>query len=343
MKTINVALASFGMSGKVFHAPFFNNSNYFKLYAVWERTKNEAVVKYPNIKSYNSFNALLADSNIDLVVINTPSVTHFEYAKLALEADKHILVEKPFTATTAQAKELIKLATIKEKQIAVFQNRRWDSDFLTVKKIIESNQLGNLKEVSIHFDRYQPEPSPKQHKEANTPAVGLVYDLGAHLIDSALHLFGMPEAVFADIMKMRPNTLVDDYFEIILYYPTWRVRLHASLFAKQGLGFVVHGSLGSFVKPRADVQETQLQSGMLPTDIAYGVEPTSAQGTLFLHNNELQKIESLKGDYSPFFEELAKSILYNTATPVTANDGYNVIAIIEAAYLSNSNKKVVNL
>ena len=219
MQPINTALCSFGMSGWVFHAPFIAADPHFKLYAVWERSKNLAEQKYPGIKTYRTLEDMLADNAVELVIVNTPNVTHYEYAKKALLAGKHVVVEKPFTVTVAEAQELIELAQHQNKKISVYQNRRYDSDYRTIKKVLDEKLLGKLVEAEFHFDRYNEELSPKQHKEIPQQGTGILYDLGSHLIDQALQLFGMPDSVFADIRVVRPISKVDDYFDLLLYYP----------------------------------------------------------------------------------------------------------------------------
>lgn len=346
MQTIKTALCSFGMSGWVFHAPFISRHKGFELYGVWERTKNLAAEKYPSIKTFRDYDTMLADAAIDLVIVNTPSITHFDYTKKALLAGKHVVVEKPFTATAAEAEELIELARKKNKILSVFHNRRYDSDFLTVKKVIESGVLGEIKEAEIHFDRFTPALSAKAHKEVPTPAVGVVYDLGAHVIDAALHLFGMPTAVFGDMMAMRENSLVDDYFEILLFYPSLRVRLKATMFAKEPQGFIIHGSKGSFVKSRGDVQEIQLQQHKDPLDADYGVEPETEWGLLHVEKKGVfskEKIPGERGNYTRYYDGIYETIVNNKPLPVTAAEAQNVIRIIEAAYLSYREKKITVL
>ena len=190
---MNTAICSFGMSGWVFHAPFINVNPGFNLYAVWERTKNLAQEKYPGVKTYRTLEDMLADDLVELVVVNTPNYTHYEYTKKALEAGKHVVVEKPFTINVEEGEELITLAKKQNKKLSVFQNRRYDSDYKTIKKVMNAKMLGDLVEVEMHFDRYSTALSPKVHKEIPGPGTGSVYDLGSHLIDQALQLFGMPK------------------------------------------------------------------------------------------------------------------------------------------------------
>lgn len=347
MQPINTAICSFGMSGWVFHAPFISTHPGFCFYAVWERSKNLAQEKYPDVKVYRTLEELVADELVELVVVNTPNTTHYDFAKQALLAGKHVICEKPFTATVAEAEELIQIAAKQNKQLSVFQNRRYDSDYRTIKKVLEEKLLGDIVEAEFHFDRYKEELSPKQHKETPIPGTGCLYDLGSHLIDQALQLFGMPQAVFADIAVMRPVSKVDDYFELLLYYPVHRVRVKASYQVREALpGYVIHGSKGSFIKPKTDMQEEQLQSGMLPTADGYGTEPESEKGLLHTEvNGKIIKeyIPSLTGNYTGYYEGIYQAIRNNQPLPVTAEEGMKVIKIIEAAFQSSKERRVIDL
>lgn len=346
-KTINTALCSFGMSGWVFHAPFINAHPGFKLYAVLERIKNLAQQKFPSIKTYRSLDELLKDDAVDLVIVNTPNATHFEYAKKVLLAGKHVVVEKPFTTEVEEANELIKIANDKNLKLSVYHNRRWDSDFKTVQKVATENLLGKIVEAEIHYDRFKEELSPKLHKEIPGPGAGILYDLGSHLIDQALTLFGMPEAVFADVIPLRDISKVDDYFEVLLYYPNLRVRLKATYLAKETVpSFVLHGTKGSFLKSRSDVQEASLQAHETPGKDDWGIEPDSEKGLLHTTiNGELfkQLIESERGDYMQFYNRMYDAIINNSPVPVAAEDALNVIKIIKAAFKSSADKTVISL
>lgn len=346
MKKIKTALLSYGMSGKVFHAPFLDIHPGFELLGSWERSKKLIQNDYPLAKSYASLDDLLKD-NVDLVIVNTPVETHFEYAKKVLLAGKHAIVEKAFTTTLAEAQELAALAKEKGLKLAVFQNRRWDSDFKTVKKVISENLLGDIVEAEFHFDRYNPNLSPKQHKETANSGAGILKDLGPHLIDQALNLFGLPQAVFADIRITRAHSLVDDYIDILLYYPDVRVRLKAGFFVREAIpSYVIHGKKGSFLKVRGDVQEDDLKLAKKPNLDIWGKEPKTKEGILHTEiNNDvlIEKIPTLQGNYYDFFDGVYNSISKDMPEPVTAQDGVHVMQIIEAAILSNNQKKVVNL
>ena len=346
MQKIRTALLSYGMSGKVFHAPFISFHPGFELIGSWERSKKLIREDYPSVKSYATIEALLED-DVDLVIVNTPVDTHYEYAKKVLLAGKHAIVEKAFTTTVAQAKELAALAKEKGVKLAVFQNRRWDSDFKTVQQIILDKKLGEIVEAEFHFDRYNPLLSPKSHKETANSGAGILKDLGPHLIDQALCLFGLPDSVFSDIRITREHSLVDDYLDILLYYPEVRVRLKAGFFVREAVpSYMIHGKKGSFLKPRGDVQEDDLKAGKKPNLDSWGKEPKSKEGTLHTEiDNDIfnAKVETLQGNYYDFFDGVYNSISNNTPEPVTAQDGIHVMQIIEAAIESSAQKKVIDL
>lgn len=344
---INTALVSFGMSGKVFHAPFIAANPNFNLVGCWERSNKNIEAAYPGTKSYNSYEALLADTTIDLVIVNSPNDTHYTYAKSALLAGKHVVVEKAFTNTSAEAQELNELANKKGLKLAVYQNRRYDADFLTLQKLIQEDEIGSLVDVQINFERYRTTLSPKKHKESVSTGSGLLYDLGPHLVDQALLLAGMPLAVFADIRITRKVGVVDDYFTLILYYPSHRITLTSGMFyMTEGTGYKVYGTKGSFIKKRSDVQEADLIAGKLPNSPNWGAEATEDYGVLYTDMNGLitnKVIPSIPGNYGLFYEKMADAILNNGPLPTTATEGTNIIRVLEAARNSAFNKKVVGV
>ncbi len=332
---LRTALLAYGMSGKVFHAPFIEMLEGFQLYAVLERNQQKAHLDYPAIKSYQSFEELIADEQIDLVIINTPNYTHFEYACEALKAGKHILVEKPFTATVEEAKIVFELARQVGKKAMVYQNRRCDSGFKATKKVLESGVLGQLIEVHFRYDRYRNEISPKFFKEEPLPASGLSYDLGPHLLDQAICLFGKPQKVHKVLRRHRAQTQVDDYFMIQLGYPSGlEVFLTASMLVPDiREAFVIHGMQGSFLKNHADVQEAQLQQGMKPTDASYGIELPEDQGTVCLVKSaterEISRVPSEKGDYAMLFHWVYQHIVEEKPYPITEEDILLQLEILE--------------
>jgi len=335
-KTITAGLLAYGMSGKVFHAPFLNAHNGFTLKAVVERSNKNAERDYPNVVSYNSVDELLADEEIELVIVNTPNNLHYEHAKAALEQGKHILVEKPFTATTAQAVELFNLADKVGKQIFFYQNRRWDSDFASIKKVLASGKLGKLNEMHFRYDRYRNVIGPKAFKEKAIEASGLLYDLGPHLLDQIISLFGKPLSYHKILGKNRKDTLVDDYFSIQLSYPdSVNVFVTSSmLVVNPQAAFVLHGVYGSFIKQRADIQEEQLLAGMKLTDEGYGIEPKGKEGLLTTIDEDGNKTETLIpseiGSYLPLFDAVYDSLTQNKPYPVTRQDVLVQLEIIES-------------
>ena len=311
----------------------------------WERSKKLLHEDYPEARSYDSLEALLQDATLDLVIVNTPVETHFDYAKQALLAGKNVLVEKAFTTTVAEAEELKALAKEHGLKLAVFQNRRWDSDFKTVKQVLDRDILGEIVEAEIHFDRYNPNLSPKTHKETANAGAGILKDLGSHIIDQALTLFGFPEALYADIRVTRDHSIVDDYFDLLLYYPRFRVRLKAGFFVREALpSYIIHGKKGSFLKSRGDVQEDELKLGKKPNREQWGIEPDYKAGLLHTEVNSVvirEIVPTLHGNYFEFFDGLYEAIANGAEEPVTAQDGVNVMRIIEAAVESDGGKKLV--
>jgi len=344
---VNVAICSFGMSGKLFHAPFIYVHPGFKFYACWERSKKLVNDIYPDVISFDDYDKMLADANIELVIVNTPNYTHFDFTKKALEAGKHVIVEKPFVVTVDEGQKLIEIAKQKQKLLSVYHNRRNDSDFKTVKKILSQELLGRIVEAEIHFDRYAIQLSAKKHKETDLPGTGVLFDLGSHLIDESLQLFGWPEAVFADIRTVRTVSIIDDYFELLLYYNDKRVRLHSTVIAREAsIGYVIHGETGSFIKPKTNGQEIALLKGVMPKGDDWGVEETTEWGLLHTEkdgNIIRERIPSEKGNYMDYFEGIYQAIRNNKPLPVTAKDGLNVIKVIAAAFQSSAQKKVIEL
>jgi scyllo-inositol 2-dehydrogenase (NADP+) len=317
-------LLAYGMSGRIFHAPFLSADPAFKLKAVVERNEKKAAKRYPDIISYNSIDELINDHEIELVVVNTPNFLHYENAKQALQAGKHVLLEKPAAANADEVRELFALAREVGKHLMIYHNRRWDSGFLSVKEVIESGRLGQLVEVHFRMDRYKPVIGPKYFKEQSKyPANGIVYDLGSHLVDNAIALFGRPLSFDKVTSTHRQNSEVADYFSFRLTYPNQlNVFLTASLLSIEPLpGFVVIGTLGTFIKERADEQEAQLDKGMLPTDPAYGFEPAGSEGKLVTagidDTKSVEWIASKKGCYEQLFVAVQHTIRNNALYPVT--------------------------
>jgi scyllo-inositol 2-dehydrogenase (NADP+) len=321
---IVTGLLAYGMSGRLFQAPFISTHPGFKFKAVVERTKKVAAARYPDVISYDTTEELLNDSEIELIIVNTPNNTHFDLAKRALLAGKHALVEKPAAATVAEVTELYELARSVNRHLMIYQNGRWDSAFMAVKEVVESGRLGNLIEVNFRFDRYRPAISVKKFKEDGTlPANGLVYDLGPHCIDQVIALFGRPLSFRKTTATHRENSTVADYFHYHLTYPNQlNVFLSAGwLIAQPTPAFVMHGTVGSFIKNRTDVQEEQLDKGMLPTNPVYGIEHPGSEGLLTIAGIDATKtteqVPGKTGDYMQIFEAVYQTVRNNALYPIT--------------------------
>jgi predicted dehydrogenase len=346
MKKVKTGLTSFGMSGLVFHAPFISVHPQFELTAICERTKNLSKGLYPNAIIVRSMEELLSMDDLELIVVNTPDSTHYEFAKQALEAGKHVIVEKPFTVTVAEGDHLISLAKDKGLMLCVFQNRRWDADFLTVKEIMETGKLGRLVEFESVYARYRNEVPVKTWKELEG---SLTYNLGSHLIDQCLTLFGNPESVFADISKLRDHTLIDDYFNIHLYgcerFPDVKITLKAGYLMREfEPRFVLHGTSGSYVKRGFDKQEELLKIGAIPDTVDWGIETEEEWGEI---NTEMEgktfkgKYPSRRGDYTGFYESVYQHLRNGAELPTAAENVLPTIRVIEAAFESSKKRAAV--
>lgn len=329
---LNVALVGFGLSGRYLQAPFFIANPNFNLKTVVTVSQNPQLV-YPSVQAAKSLDEVLTDAQIDLVSICTPSHTHFDYAKQCLLAGKHVLVEKPFTATAAEAEELILLAKKQGKVLSIFQNRRFDSDFMTVKKVVENQLLGDLVAFEIHFDRHKPILNPKRWKEAATPANGILYDLGAHIIDQTIVLFGKPNSVVGDTFIQRKGSEIDDAFHIRLDYGKLKVILKSSLLVREeGPRYILHGTKGSFVKYGLDIQEDHLKAGLMPRMEGFGVESSEKWGIL---NTEINgqhfrgHIETEVGNWDFLFQNLYEAIAEGKELLVKPEQVLEQIKIIE--------------
>lgn len=342
---IKTGICSYGLSGRVFHAPFINVHPGFELSGIVERHKNESKEKYPQSKIYRSVEELCADKAIQLIIINTPSYLHYDHAKAAILAGKNILVEKPFTISVKDGEELIALSEKQKVLITVYQNRRYDGDYLAVKKVVDEKLLGDPRYVEIRYERYRPMYGGKPHKEGDLPGAGNMYDLSPHLVDQALQLFGWPKALFADIWKMRDDVVPPDHFMLTFYYDKLRVHLTASSVSREpGWGYILHGMKGSFLQKRSDLQEEQLMAGAVPSMSGWCAAPSAPDGILHTEiNNEVIRKETTitPGNYMGMFDDLYKFLIGQGKNPVPAEDGLNTVKIIEAGFKSANEGKLI--
>ncbi len=343
---IHVGILSYGMSGKVFHAPLLHVNPGFAISKIMQRSSSDALERYPYTTIVRDANDIIHDREIDVVLVNTPDHTHFDLAFRALEAGKHVVVEKPFVLNIEEGEKLIELARKKKRILTVFQNRRWEGDFLTIRRLLDEKMLGRLVEYEAHFDRFRNfiRDSWKEKAENHT---GTLFNLGSHLIDQALVLFGNPTAVWADIRKQRTGAMVDDLFDLSLFYPDVKVTLKGSyLVREQGPRFLVHGTEGSYVKYGADPQEEALTAGRYPDEQGWGTEPDDKWGILNTTSGGLHfrgKIETLAGCYQQFYNELYASITEGREVAVKPWESLNGIRIIQAAHESSQKRAAVGL
>lgn len=329
---LNVALIGFGLSGRFLQAPFFEANLNFNLKTIVSNTQNPKDF-FPSAEIARSLDEVLADTDIDLVSICSPNATHFEYAKRSLLAGKHVLVEKPFTATVEEAEELILLSQKQGKILSVFQNRRFDSDFLTVKKLINGNLLGEIHSFEIYFNRFKPVLNPKKWKETVGAGSGIIYDLGSHIIDQIIVLFGKPKSVWGQTFMQRENSEIDDAFDIKLDYGKLKVNLKSSLLVREDTPrYIIHGTKGSFIKYGIDEQEDHLKMGMKPTDGCFGIESVKNSGVLNTEINGLifkGTVETEKGNWELLFQNLHDAIVDGKELLIKPEEVLEQIRIIE--------------
>jgi scyllo-inositol 2-dehydrogenase (NADP+) len=343
MKPIPTGLIGYGAAGATFHAPLIAAAEGLHLAAIGSSRSEQIRRDFPEARAYESPKDLLADAAIELVVIATPNESHASLARAALDAGKHVVVDKPFTLAAAEAEALIALAESTGKKLSVFQNRRWDNDFLTVQRLINDGKLGEVVYFEAHFDRFRPEIKAGW-RETETAGSGMLYDLGAHLIDQALVLFGMPVAITADVMRQRADARADDYFHLVLDYGRRRAVLHASVLVRDpGPRYLVHGDGGSFVKYGIDGQEAALQDGRRPGGDAWGEDHPALFGRFTDADGTSTVVDTLPGRYTAFYEGVASAIRGNTALPVEAREARDVIRVIEAAQISAKERRTVVL
>lgn len=343
---VKVGVVGFGISAKVFHLPFINTlPEHFELKSILQRKGDEAQQAYSAVKIERSIEALVSDPEIDLIVITTPNDTHFPYTKMALGASKHVALEKPFTNTTAEAKALVDIAAASGKVLSVYQNRRYVSDFRTIKEILDKKLLGDIHEFEAHYDRYRAEARPTAWREAPLAGSGILYDLGAHIIDQVLYFFGMPKFITADIRLQRPHARVDDFFNIWLDYGFNKVILHAGMLVReQGPRYMIQGIKGSFIKYGEDPQEARLRAGELPLGEDWGAEPEDIYGLIHTEIDGKivkQKYPSLKGSYTDYYLDLYESIVNGKPVKQKPEHGYNTIRIMELAIQSSAEKRTI--
>ena len=343
---IDVALVGFGFAGRVFHAPIISAVPGLRLGAILQRTGDDAARLYPQARVVRSMDELLGIDEIRLVVIATPNTSHFSLAKQCLLAGRDVVVDKPFTTTYAEAAELVDLAAKRGRLLTVYQNLRSNGDFRTIRQLVESGRFGHIALYEAHFDRYRLQMRPGAWREKTEPGSGVFFDLGVHLIDQAMVLFGLPDAITADIRIERENAMVDDAFDVTLHYPRMRALLRATMIAvAPDLRFVVRGEQGAFLKYGIDPQEEALKRAETPRDDSWGREPREKWGTLYFPKDGTivaETIPTMPGDYRLFYANVRDAMLGKAGIDITPAQMLNVMRVLELAQESCKERCTVN-
>lgn len=343
---IEVGLIGYGLAGRAFHAPVIRAVPGMHLAAILQRTGNEAAEKYPHIRIVRSLDELLAIREIRLMVVATPNDTHYSVARECLEAGRDVVVDKPFATTLDEARSLVELAEKAGRLITVYQNRRYDGDFQAMRQVVESGALGHIVRFETNYDRYRPQLKPGAWRETTRAGSGILFDIAPHLIDHALVLFGLPEAVTADVRIEREQAMADDGFDIMFHYPRgMRAVLRSSILAAAPRPrFVLHGTQGSFVKQTFDPQENNLRHGNIPRDRPWGAEPEENWGVLTVpQNNKFveRRIPSAGCDYRDYYANVRDTLLGKAQLAVTPEWAMNVMRLLEMARESTEKRSTI--
>jgi predicted dehydrogenase len=344
---LRVGLLGFGFASQTFHAPLIQSVPGLRLAAVSSsQPAKVAQALGGGVEVFDSAEQLIDQAEVDLVVVPTPNATHHPLARAALLAGRHVVVDKPFTLDAAQAQDLVALARTQERVLSVFHNRRWDADFLTVRRLLAAGTLGSVRHAALHFDRFRPQVR-QRWREDDVPGAGLWMDLAPHLLDQALQLFGPPAALRADIAALRPGARTNDHFDATLHYPDGlRVRLHASMLsAAPAPRFALHGTVGSFVKWGEDPQEDALKAGRRPdTDAGWGIDPRPGELTL-ADGDALatRAVPSERGDQSSFYRQLVDAIQGIGPNPVEPDDALQVMRLLDLGVRSAREGRLLDM
>lgn len=336
--TVSVGLVGFGLAGRIFHAPLIVAAG-MQIRGVVTRQLDLVRQSLGDVSVHADLDSMLADAAIDLVIIATPNHLHAPQAMAALRAGKHVVVDKPFALHLREADALVRAAQDSGRHLAVFHNRRWDSDFLTIKQVLESGRLGDIYRVQMRWDRYRPTVQ-ERWRETEEAGGGLLLDLGPHLIDQAICLFGKPEWVQADLLKQRQGALVDDGFELLLGRGKLRIQIGSSSIAADHYDrYQIHGTLGSLRKGGLDVQEPQLRNGMSPSSAMFGIEPEAQTAWVIDASGSREPAPSLRGDWVEFYRRMRGSVEGGTALPVAALEAREVMRVMDATRTSSVEQK----
>ena len=344
---VRVGLIGFGLAGQAFHAPIIRGVPGLELACILERRTDNAKKRYPEVRIARTLDEMLSDKTLGLIAVATPNDSHFSYTKACLEADRDVVVDKPLTPTLKEAEDLVSLAAKRGRLMTVYQDRRWDGAFLTVKKLVNSGALGTVAEYEARFDRFRLDAKSGAWREvADFPAAGVLWDLGPHLIDGALVLFGEPQSISAAALRQRASSQIDDAFDVIMQYPRLRVTLRARIIAyAPSHHLLVHGTQGSFVKYGMDPQEEILRSEHCPDGLDWGknwgLEAKEKWGTLTRVGEDPRKVETERGDYRGFYANVRDAIEKKAALDVTPEQFLRTQRALLLAHKSSHEQRVV--
>lgn len=340
--TIKTAIIGYGFAAKTFHEPFLRELDGYELVAASGSNAADAKQHWSDMVAYRDYQEMLKESSAELFIVTTPNDSHFEITQALLNAGKRVILDKPACTSSEQLKQLMLLERESFGSVSIFQNRRWDGDFLTLKKLLDAGRLGDIKRFESHFDRARPTPKTRW-RELPGEGAGIWFDLGPHLIDQALQLFGKPSGVTADIRTLREGASVDDYFDVLLHYSDKVVKLHSSPFSfGRPLRYDVQGSKGRFVKYAMDPQEERLVSGKAFSTPSWAAEEFANFGRLHTEQGD-ERVTTELGSYAQFFEQIKGFIQDISENPVSLDSIADQIAIIEAGFLSSQEQKSIQL
>lgn len=339
---IKIGIIGYGFAAQTFHIPLIESTPAFELHGIVTSKPDKVKALLPNIRVYATDAELLSDSAVDLVLITTPNTLHYPLAMKCLQHDRHVVVEKPMVCTSAEGEQLIEIAESRNLILSVFHNRRWDGDFLTVKKLMQAGEVGKVTCLESHFDRFRPVVRDRWREQPGLGS-GIWYDLGSHLVDQALCLFGLPEAITAKCLAQRENSKAVDYFHVLLHYQNCEVILCASSFvAGPNRRFQLEGTKGTYVKYGLDPQEQQLKSNLSPTDPEFGHEESNRYGMLYTQRVPAS-VPTEPGCYLSYYAQLGEALQNNRSLPVTGAEGVRVMRLLEMAVKSSQEGRTLPL
>jgi scyllo-inositol 2-dehydrogenase (NADP+) len=343
---IDVAVIGFGLAGRAFHAQVIRATPGLRLAAILQRSGEEAAEQYPDVRVVRSLGELLAIREIQLVVIATPNDTHAALARACMEAGRDVVVDKPFATTLAEATELVELARKLGRLITVYQNRRYDGDFQAIRKLVSEGTLGRVVRFESNYDRYRPALKAASWRERRVAGAGILFDLAPHLIDHALVLFGLPEAVTADVRVERDDAVVDDAFDVMLHYSRgMRAVLRSTMLAAaQRPRFVLLGTRGAFFKQSFDPQEINLRNGTTFEDERWDVQGEEDWGMLTTVENGVEaqtRLPPVKSDYRDYYANVRDALLGKAELAVTPQHALDVMRILELARTSSEQRRTI--